>query len=67
MKYVFEICILLVGDKSHINMWEQGGIAQVGHVYVRQAENLEDGTFDLTKLENMIADHTDRCCSATKV
>ena len=48
-------------------MWEQGGIAQVGHVYVKQAENLEDGTFDLIKLEKMISDHTDRCCSATKV
>ena len=58
---------IIVGDKSHVNMWEQGGIAQVGHVYVKQIENLEDGTFDLNRLESMISDHTDRCCSATKL
>lgn len=58
---------IIVGDKSHLNMWEQGGIAQVGHVYVKQIENLENGTFDLNKLESMVSDHSDRCCSQTKV
>jgi threonine aldolase len=58
---------IIVGEKSHLNMWEQGGIAQVGHVYVKQIENLEDGTFDLNRLESMISDHSDRCCSATKL
>jgi threonine aldolase len=39
----------------------------VGNIYVKQIENLNDGTFDLEKLETMIYDHADRCCSRTRV
>ena len=42
---------VLLGDKSHINILEQGGIAQVGGVIPQPLRNLPDGTMDLNELE----------------
>ena len=42
---------VLLGDKSHINILEQGGIAQVGGVIPQPLRNLPDGTLDLNELE----------------
>lgn len=57
---------IIVGEKSHFNMWEQGGISQIGGMYARQIANLDDGTFDLEKLESMLPDDDDRCCGVVK-
>lgn len=57
---------IIVGSKSHFNLWEQGGISQIGNIYSRQLENLDDGSFDLEKLENMLPDASDRCCGRVK-
>jgi len=56
----------IIGDLSHYNMWEQGGISQVAGVYVKQIENLKDGTFDLEKLVSLISED-DRGCPVTKL
>jgi threonine aldolase len=58
---------VVVGDLSHYNLWEQGGIGQIAQVYAKQIENLPDGTFDLSKLEKMIPDHSDPHCSQTRL
>ncbi|XP_073944947.1 uncharacterized protein [Choristoneura fumiferana] len=42
---------VIVGDKSHIFKYEQGGAAHVAGCLVTTMENLPDGTFDLEKLE----------------
>ena len=41
---------LLLGDRSHIHIYEQGGVAQLGGVHPRTLKNLEDGTFSLEEL-----------------
>ena len=57
----------IVGDKSHYNLWEQGGLGQIGGIYTRQIQTLDDGTYDLKVLESMMPDHSDRCCGRVKM
>ena len=45
---------VLLGDCSHISIFEQGGIAQLGGVHPRTVRNLPDGTFDLDELKSKI-------------
>jgi len=45
---------LLLGDKSHIHIYEQGGVAQLGGVHPRSLSNLPDGTFSLQELESKV-------------
>lgn len=45
---------IIIGDRSHISQWEQGGVAQVGGVFPRQVRNLKDGTLDLEELQDKI-------------
>lgn len=44
----------LLGDQSHLMMYEQGGIATLGGVHPRTIPNLADGTFDLEVVEDNI-------------
>ena len=45
---------ILVGDQSHITIYEQGGVAQIAGVHPQQIKNLPDGTLDLVELEAKI-------------
>jgi len=45
---------VLIGDQSHMFVYEQGGISQLGGVFVSAVPTLEDGTFDLDILESKI-------------
>ena len=45
---------LLLGDKSHIHIYEQGGVAQLGGVHPRSLTNMEDGTFSVAELESKV-------------
>ncbi|KAG7462399.1 putative low-specificity L-threonine aldolase 2 [Solea senegalensis] len=45
---------MIVGDLSHLHMYEQGGSAQVAGVHTTTATTLPDGTFDLEQLESRI-------------
>lgn len=45
---------VLVGDRSHISIYEQGGVAQIGGVHPRTVRNLPDGTLDLDDLQSKI-------------
>jgi threonine aldolase len=41
---------IILGDKSHIAVNEQGGISNLGGVFSRQVMNLPDGTLDLDEV-----------------
>lgn len=45
---------VLVGDKSHIYIYEQGNVAQFGGVHSRSLTNLPDGTFCIEELKAKI-------------
>jgi threonine aldolase len=45
---------VILGDKSHIYLFEQAGAAQFGGVSYRTLENKEDGTMDLEQIKNAI-------------
>jgi threonine aldolase len=44
----------IVGDKSHMFLFEQAGAAQFGGISPRTVPNLIDGTMDLAKIEEAI-------------
>ena len=48
----------IIGDRSHIAMWEQGGVAQLGGVFPRIIKNQSDGTLDLDEVSSRISTET---------
>jgi threonine aldolase len=48
---------ILVGDKSHISLYEQGNVSTIAGVHARTIENYDDGTFDLDDLKIKIRPH----------
>jgi threonine aldolase len=47
---------IIVGDKSHILLFEQTGASQFGGVSLRSVPNLDDGTMDIEQIKNTIRD-----------
>jgi len=47
---------LIVGDKSHIFLYEQSGACQYGGVSFRTIPNLNDGTMDIAQIADSIRD-----------
>lgn len=47
---------VILGDNSHIHIFENGGIATIGGVHPRTVKNNEDGTMDIHLLEAAIRD-----------
>ena len=47
---------IIVGNKNHIYLFEQGGASQFGGVSFSLVKNLDDGTMDLNEIENSIRD-----------
>lgn len=45
---------MIVGDLSHLHIYEQGGSAQLAGVHATTATTLPNGTFDLDQLESKI-------------
>ncbi|KAM3592761.1 uncharacterized protein V6R79_024634 [Siganus canaliculatus] len=45
---------MIVGDLSHLHLYEQGGSAQLAGVHTTTVNTLPDGTFDLDQLESKI-------------
>ena len=45
---------VILGDHSHISLYEQGGVAQLGGVHPRTVLNLPDGTLDLDEVKRKI-------------
>ncbi|ESW19209.1 hypothetical protein PHAVU_006G105400 [Phaseolus vulgaris] len=47
---------VILGDDSHIHIYENGGIATLGGVHPRTVKNNEDGTMDIDLIEAAIRD-----------
>lgn len=45
---------VLAGDQSHIVQYEQGGVSQIGNVFLRTVRNLPNGTLDLEELKSKL-------------
>ncbi|KAA0200395.1 hypothetical protein HAZT_HAZT004520 [Hyalella azteca] len=45
---------VILGDQSHLHVWAQGGIAQIGNIHHRTLKNLPDGSFSLTELKALV-------------
>ena len=45
---------VLLGDKCHISLNEQGGMASLGGVHPRTVKTMDDGTLDLVELQSKI-------------
>eukprot|EP01039_Chlorochromonas_danica_P006948 gene6948-7688_t len=45
---------MILGDQSHIHVYEQGGMAQIGGVASRTLTNLPDGSMDVDLIEHAI-------------
>jgi threonine aldolase len=48
---------IIVGDKSHISLFEQSGASQFGGVSIRTVPNLVDGTMDLDLVKSSIREN----------
>ncbi|GMI79572.1 threonine aldolase 1 [Hibiscus trionum] len=46
----------ILGDSSHIHIYENGGISTIGGVHPRPVKNNEDGTMDIDLIEAAIRD-----------
>lgn len=47
---------VILGDNSHIHIYENGGISTIGGVHPRTVKNNEDGTMDINLIEAAIRD-----------
>ncbi|KAL2345829.1 hypothetical protein Fmac_007114 [Flemingia macrophylla] len=47
---------VILGDNSHIHIYENGGIATIGGVHPRTVKNNEDGTMDIDLIQAAIRD-----------
>lgn len=58
---------IIVGDCSHIMLWEQGGASQIGRVLARGVKNNKDGTFDLDDMEAKFSTAENIHCASTSL
>jgi len=58
---------VLLGDSSHIHLWEQGGLAMLGGLHSRTIQNREDGTFSIEDMKDMAQGNEDPHCSETRL
>ncbi|XP_046660040.1 LOW QUALITY PROTEIN: probable low-specificity L-threonine aldolase 2 [Homalodisca vitripennis] len=49
-------CEIILGDKSHMLLWEQSGPAQLGGIQMTTVTNLPDGTFSLEEMLTKLRD-----------
>ncbi|KAG9445672.1 hypothetical protein H6P81_011800 [Aristolochia fimbriata] len=50
---------VILGDNSHIHVYENGGISTIGGVHARTVKNNPDGTMDIDSIEAAIRDPDD--------
>ena len=43
---------VILGNKSHIYIYEQGGISNLGNVFPRVVNNLPDGSMDIDEIKS---------------
>ncbi|KAF9607870.1 hypothetical protein IFM89_003574 [Coptis chinensis] len=47
---------VILGDNSHIHIYENGGISTIGNVHAKTVKNNSDGTMDIALIEDAIRD-----------
>ncbi|XP_073145739.1 low-specificity L-threonine aldolase 1-like [Henckelia pumila] len=59
---------VILGEYSHIVIYENGGISTIGGVHPRTVKNNEDGTMDIDLIEKAIRDpNLAICCPTTRL
>ncbi|CAG0915478.1 unnamed protein product [Notodromas monacha] len=58
---------VILGDKSHIFLYEQGGYAQFGGVSTKTVETLPDGTFSLKELVSKFSGSKSHCATTSLI
>jgi len=58
---------VILGQKSHIAMYEQGGISSLASVFPSQVPNLSDGTLCLKEVESKLYPDNPHFCNVTAV
>lgn len=56
---------VILGDYSHIHIYENGGISTLGGVHPRTVRNNDDGTMDIDRIEEAIRDPSFEICYPT--
>ncbi|XP_052185671.1 low-specificity L-threonine aldolase 1 [Diospyros lotus] len=56
---------VILGDNSHIHIYENGGISTIGGVHPRTVKNNKDGTMDIDLIEAAIRDPRFEICYPT--
>ncbi|CAI9091483.1 OLC1v1026528C1 [Oldenlandia corymbosa var. corymbosa] len=56
---------IILGDSSHIHIYENGGISTIGGVHPRTVKNNDDGTMDIELIEAAIRDPSFEICFPT--
>ncbi|XP_059665751.1 probable low-specificity L-threonine aldolase 2 isoform X2 [Cornus florida] len=56
---------IILGDNSHIHIYENGGISTIGGVHPRTVKNNKDGTMDIGLIEAAIRDPRFEICYPT--
>ncbi|EPS60604.1 hypothetical protein M569_14199, partial [Genlisea aurea] len=56
---------VILGDYSHIHIYENGGISTIGGVHPRTVKNTDDGTMDIDLIEAAIRDPRFEICYPT--
>jgi threonine aldolase len=52
----------ILGNKSHINVYEQGGISTIGGIFPRIVNNLPDGSMEIKDILDQIPDSNIHYC-----
>jgi threonine aldolase len=52
----------ILGNKSHINVYEQGGISTIGGIFPRIVNNLSDGSMEIKDILDQIPDPNIHYC-----
>ncbi|KAG5532972.1 hypothetical protein RHGRI_027275 [Rhododendron griersonianum] len=56
---------VILGDNSHIHIYENGGISTIGGVHPRTVKNNQDGSMDIDLIETAIRDRKMDICYPT--
>ena len=50
---------IIIGQHSHINLWERGNISAIGNIYPKLVDNNNAGELDLNQIERVISENID--------
>jgi len=45
---------MIIGQHSHINLWERGNISSIGNIYPKLVDNNSKGELELDQIERVV-------------